>query len=298
MSLSVAFKLWDCLLSVIKVDSCINFLDRKFEACSQNQSEIWLIESIRNLFQDDMDSTLHKEFLLYFPVIWFVDPILDLVVSIRAEHIFHLHGILRIFINLSVYSLLGTLALWAPPFLFQDFLPTLHKLRFMRRWKSIIVYFYFPEGLNWAINLALIDIWEKQYFAACCYYLLFFFPHFQCRHIFICVICPAFNSMYQMIQKIISFLLFAEITVQDFYLQQQYFEPVVLFCTKCFWYSLHNNQQQKNLLSNWSAQQTQAPYHAKYLNVPFFSVWNHRSKICKLDCRHPDMHMNLIRCGV
>lgn len=149
----------------------------------------------------------------------------------------------------------------------------------MTRWKSIILYFYFPEGLNWAINLALMDIWEKQYLqlgvTICCFP---YFPHFKCRHTFICVICPAFNSMYQMIQKIISSLLFTEITVQDCHLQQQSFEPIFLCCTKWFRYSLHNNQQQIIWSSNWSAQQTQARYHGKYLYLQFISVWNCASK--------------------
>lgn len=119
-----------------------------------------------------MESTLHKELLLNFFVKWFDRSHIKRSFICKSWAHFHLQRRLSIFINLSVYSLLSLLALGVPPFSFQDFLPTLHKVRFMIRWKSIIVYSYFPEDLNWAINLALMDIWEKLYFAAWCYYLL------------------------------------------------------------------------------------------------------------------------------
>lgn len=102
MSLTVSCELWVCLFSVIKVGSYIIFLDRKFEGSSKKQSEIWLIESINlEFFQGDMDFI---KFLLNFAVKRFDRSCIRLlVISVRAEHIFHLHRILSIFINLSVY---------------------------------------------------------------------------------------------------------------------------------------------------------------------------------------------------
>lgn len=125
-----------------------------------------------------------------------------------------------------------------------------------------------------------------------------YFPHFKCRHTFICVICPAFNSMYQMIQKIISSLLLTEITAQDCHLPQQ---SLNLF----FSFAQNTSDIVCTIIESKKFGHLNE-VHSKHRHLTMLSIYMYSLSVseivhpnfCKLDSSHPDKHMNLMRHSV